>query len=217
MRLDKFSHACFTVTVSGQSVAVDPGVFTADFVVPEHVVAIVITHQHSDHQDGELLRRIRDASPDATIYTAKDVQPLLADLGRVEVVGHGDSVSVGPFQLDFYGEFHAIIDRDLPRVDNVGVMINKKIYYPGDSFTAPDQPIDVLALPVAAPWMRISDTLEFLRKTLPRLAFPTHDAILSDAGKAIADRLAGSVAEKIGTEYKRLDNALEISQGCTVH
>lgn len=211
MKLDKFSHACFTVTIDGQTVVVDPGKFTSDFVVPEDTVAIVVTHQHADHRDDELLRRIRDISPAATVYTARDVRPMLAEFDSVEVMGHGDSVSVGPFQLDFYGEFHAIIDRDLPRVDNVGVMINKKIYYPGDSFTAPDQPIDVLALPVAAPWMRISDTLEFLRKTLPRLAFPTHDAILSDAGKAIADRLAGSVAEKIGTEYKRLDNALEIS------
>lgn len=210
MKLEKFSHACFTVTIDGQTVVVDPGTFTTDFVVPEQTVAVVITHQHPDHRDVELLRRIRDISSGATIYTARDVQPHLADFDNVTVVGHGDNVSVGPFQLDFHGEFHAIIDRDLPRVDNIGVMINKKVYYPGDSFTAPDQPVETLALPVAAPWMRIAEALEFLRQTQPKLAFPTHDAILSDAGKAIADRLAGGVAEKIGTEYQRLSDSLEI-------
>lgn len=210
MKLDKFSHACFVVTVDGRAVVVDPGGFTTDFVVPEQTDAIVITHQHPDHRDEELLRRIRDISPDAMIYTANDVQPLLADFDNVKVVGHGDRVEKGPFQLDFYGEFHAIIDRDLPRVDNLGVMINKKVYYPGDSFTVPDQPIDVLALPVAAPWMRIAEALEFLRHTRPRLAFPTHDAILSDAGKAIADRLAGGVSDAVGVEYRRLDGPLAI-------
>ena len=117
----------------------------------------------------------------------------------------GDKVDIGPFRLRFFGGKHALIHVSLPLIDNLGVLINDTVYYPGDSFTLPNTPVDVLALPVGAPWLKLSETMDFLAAIKPLLAFPTHDAVLSDIGKALPDNLLPAIAEKVGAEYKRID------------
>ena len=117
----------------------------------------------------------------------------------------GQTLNVGPFNLEFFGGEHATIHPDIPVVGNIGVMINDSLYYPGDSFSVPTKPVKILALPVSAPWMKISDMIDFLRAIKPVLAFPTHDAILSDSGMLLADSLAIRFAELVGTDYKRID------------
>jgi hypothetical protein len=98
----------------------------------------------------------------------------------------------------------------MPVVTNLGVMINDLLYYPGDSFTLPGRAIDTLAIPAGAPWLKVGDAMDFLELVKPRFAFPTHDAVLSDIGKGLADRLLNSVAEREGIEYKRLDTPVEL-------
>ena len=51
MKLTKYEHACFSVEHDGMTLVVDPGNFTTDFIAPEGVIAVVITHEHSDHFD----------------------------------------------------------------------------------------------------------------------------------------------------------------------
>jgi hypothetical protein len=45
--------------------------------------------------------------------------------------------------------------------------------------------VDILALPVSAPWTAVRDTLDFVRRIEPRVAVPIHDALLSPAGRAM--------------------------------
>jgi hypothetical protein len=69
----------------------------------------------------------------------------------------------------------------------------------------PEKSVDTLALPVAAPWLKISETIEFMKAVNARFTFPTHDAILSNSGKQVTDNLVSSFAEAAGTEYRRID------------
>ena len=39
--------------------------------------------------------------------------------------------------------------------------------------------MEVLGLPTAAPWLKLSEAVDLLRAVRPRLAFPVHDAVLS--------------------------------------
>lgn len=57
--------------------------------------------------------------------------------------------------------------------------------HPGDSFYIPFEQIDVLALPSAAPWMKLSESVDYLRAMAPRVAVPIHQAVLSDAGTGV--------------------------------
>jgi L-ascorbate metabolism protein UlaG (beta-lactamase superfamily) len=203
MKLTKYEHACFTVEKDGKVLVVDPGGYTTDFIAPEAVVAVVITHIHGDHFDHDLLDSIIDKNPGALIIGPEDVVKQI-EAFETRSVDAGDSIEVGGFNLEFFGGQHAVVHPSLPVAQNVGVLINDLIYYPGDSFAIPEgREVDTLALPVAGPWMKISEAIDFALKVKPRFMFPTHDAVLSDVGRALAD---GTVPKLVAEpDYRRID------------
>lgn len=209
MKLTKYEHACFTVEKNNQLLVVDPGNFTTDFIAPEHVVAVVITHEHADHFDHEQLEVIIDKNPDAIIIGHADITSKI-EAFATKTVASGDSYSIGAFDLRFFGGQHASIHDSLASTANLGVLINDLLYYPGDSLFAPDASVDTLALPVTAPWLKIGEAMDLLVAIRPRATFPTHDAIASDLGKELVDRLAGATARAHGIVYSRLTESIEL-------
>ncbi len=209
MQLTKYGHACFTVEKDEQILVVDPGGFSQDFIAPEHVVAVVVTHNHGDHFDHNQLAAIIDKNPDAVIIGPEEVTSAI-EVFQIKSVHAGDTLTIGPFSLEFTGGQHAVIHRDIPVAQNVGVLINELLYYPGDSLVLPGKPIDTLALPISAPWLKIGESIDFLLTIKPRLAFPTHDAILSQEGIEICDSLLDRFSNSQGIEYSRITQPFEI-------
>jgi len=209
MQLTKYEHACFTVEKDDQLLVIDPGEWSSDFISPSNVVAIVITHDHGDHFDHERLEAIIDENPDAIIVGPETVTSQI-EVFQTKTVQSGDSLDIGPFHLEFFGGKHAIIHSSIAVAANVGVLINDLLYYPGDSFTLPGRSVDTLALPVAAPWLKISEAMDFLAQIRPRLAFPTHDAVLSQIGKELVDGRLSATAQEQDTTYQRLAEAVTI-------
>lgn len=209
MKLMKYEHACFTVEKDHRLLVVDPGSYSGDFIAPEHVAVIVITHQHQDHFDPDVLVAIYNKNPESLLLADQSIIDLMPD-HRGQAVRAGERISVEGFDLEFFGGSHALIHESIPASSNIGVMINDLLYYPGDSLTIPDKPVDTLAVPAAAPWLRIGEAIDFLLAIKPRLAFPTHDAILSEIGQDLSDTLLGKTAQSAGIEYRRLTEALEI-------
>lgn len=209
MQLTKFKHACFTATKDTSTIVVDPGTFSTDFVVPDNVVAVVVTHQHPDHLDTAKLQSIIDRNPKAVIFADTSLLPQLSAFAT-QAVEANESVKAGPFNLRFFGGKHATIRSSISPVANLGVLINDALYYPGDSFVLPNVQVDTLALPACAPWMKIDEAIEFLQAVHPRAAFPTHDAILSDDGKAIYDFWFTQASQEKGILYQRITTPIEI-------
>ena len=58
-------------------------------------------------------------------------------------------------------------------------------FHPGDAYDAEPGEVDVLALPLNAPWAASRDTIAFVRRIAPRVAVPVHDALLSPAGRGL--------------------------------
>jgi len=204
MRITKQEHACLILESSGKTLVIDPGVFTTALVGLTEVVAVVITHEHGDHWTADQLTRILKSSPDAKLYGPEGVALAATDFD-ITIVKDGDTINAAPFSLRFFGEKHAVIHSSIPIVDNVGVLVNDALYYPGDSFTVPEGvEVDVLAAPVGAPWLKIGDAIDFVLAVRPRRAFATHEMVLSTAGKAMGgDRLKWAV-EQGGGEYVAL-------------
>ena len=206
-----YEHACFTVEHEGKLLIVDPGAYTTSLAAPKNVVAIVVTHEHADHFDVAALGAIIAHNPDAVIVAHADITRQFGDATLpYHTVSTGDTYDVAPFHFEFFGGNHATIHPAMPAVANLGVMINDTIFYPGDSFVLPNKPVDTLALPVAAPWLKISEAIDYVMAVKPRLAFPTHDAVLSDIGKSMPDRMIPGFSEKEGTTYKRLNTLASI-------
>ena len=104
--------------------------------------------------------------------------------------------------LHFDGELHAVIHPDIPRVTNVGYLLDGgKLFHPGDAFTVPVAPVETLMLPVVAPWNKISEVIDYVREVRPARAYDIHDASLTDLARPIYDRQIGALG---GAEHLRL-------------
>ncbi|MGH1548417.1 MBL fold metallo-hydrolase [Leifsonia poae] len=202
MRLTKFEHSGLLLEEDGRKLFVDPGSFTSPLTDTANAVAVVITHEHADHWTPEQLNRVLDLSPDAKIFAPEGVAKAAADFD-ITVVHAGDTVEAGPFTLRFFGGRHAVIHESIPVVDNLGVLINDQLYYAGDSFFIPEGvEVDVLAAPAGAPWMKISETMDYVLAVKPKRAFPIHEMVLARAGKDMSNaRLQWATEQGGGTFY----------------
>lgn len=203
MNLTKWEHACMVLERNGQTLVIDPGGWTTPLTEVRDVVGVVITHEHSDHWTPEQLERILEFSPDAKILGTPATASAAAQHGiTVEAVHPGESVTVGQFELRFFGGRHAIIHSSIPQIDNVGVLVNERFYYAGDSFSAPEGiDVDLLAAPSAAPWMRLAESMDFVIEVKPHRVMAVHDAILSRAGKDLSNGRLEWAVQQVGGEF----------------
>jgi L-ascorbate metabolism protein UlaG (beta-lactamase superfamily) len=204
MQLTKFQHACFVVETNNTSVIVDPGSFTHDFIMPKHVSAVFVTHNHPDHLDTQLIITILREHPKAVLLADESILSQFPN-EHTQAVSVGQTVDAGGITLQFVGGTHEPIDVAITPPANIGVIIDNHLYYPGDSYYAPEQPIKELLLPVSAPWLTIARSLDLLRALKPSLAFPTHDAILSNDGQALIDGMVKPIATGLGVTYQRIN------------
>jgi L-ascorbate metabolism protein UlaG (beta-lactamase superfamily) len=205
MRITKYTHACLRLEHGGGVLVIDPGVFSE----PEALAgadAVLITHEHVDHVDLDKLRAAAAKQPALTVHTHPDVEAQLTDLDAdVFPVSPGDVFVAAGMTVRAHGGHHAIIHADIPRIVNVGYVIDTPdgtVYHPGDSFHVPDEEVATLFVPVSAPWLKLAEAIDFARAVHPERAFALHDSLLVDAGQQL---VTGHMTRLSGTRYARLD------------
>ncbi|MFD6415640.1 MBL fold metallo-hydrolase [Streptomyces sp. NPDC060194] len=202
MRFTKQTHACVRLEKEGRVLVLDPGAFTEEEAALG-ADAILVTHEHADHFHEGHLRAALDADPAAEIWTLRSVaeQISAAFPGRVHTVGHGDTFTAAGFEVQVHGELHAVIHPDIPRITNVGYLVDGAVFHPGDALTVPDQAVETLLLPVMAPWSKLSEVVDYVREVKPVRAYDVHDALLTDLARPIYDNMVGGLG---GTDHRRL-------------
>ena len=202
MKITKHEHAFLQLEQAGEQLLIDPGMYSEGLPETSNVVAITLSHVHDDHSFRPHLETLLQRHPTARVFGPKEVAEKLSGI-NVETCFHGDRHQVGAFVIDFYGYLHQEIHRSIPLVENLGVMVNG-LYYPGDSYTIPEATVDTLACPSSAPWLKISDVMDFLAAVKPQRAFPTHNALLSDAGHQLQNGRIKEVVEANGGSFEYL-------------
>lgn len=192
--MTKYEHACLDIRVGNSRLIVCPGKFTTSLKDFSDVTAVVITHIHADHFDKEKINAITAANPGVKIYTTREVADELGDKAIVALPGK--PAHVGDFTLEFFGKLHAEIDSNYPLAENVGVLANDTLYYPGDSFTICPKSYRLLAVPIHAPWLKFSETADFIRKSPAQKLFPTHNGFVNNDGNALYQRLLENVCQE---------------------
>lgn len=179
MRLTKFAHSCVLVENDDARLLIDPGNYSHGFEDLTRLTAVLITHQHPDHADLDRLPQLLERNPDAAVFADVGTAELLAkvDIDATPVRG-GDHFDLGT-GVDVHGEVHAVIHPEIPVVPNVGYLVAGRFFHPGDSFTPPDADVEILGLPTAAPWQKLSEAVDFLRELSPAVAVPIHEAVLA--------------------------------------
>ncbi|MFD4991969.1 MBL fold metallo-hydrolase [Cellulosimicrobium cellulans] len=230
MRVTFHGHACVTVRHGGQVVAIDPGAFSDAAGALRDADTVLVTHQHPDHVDAPALGAALAARPGLTVWAPEAVvaalRPALPEdtSARVHVVVPGDGLDLGGLEVVVGGGQHAVIHRDVPRIANVTYLVRgdgATLLHPGDSFDAPDgdalggERLDVLLAPVSAPWLKLAETIDFVRGLDPRVVVPIHDALLSAVGHGMVDRLLGEQRTGGTYAYRPLTpgEALDVAAG----
>ncbi len=205
MKITKYEHACLVVEEQGKRLIIDPSRMTRTMGDIDDVVAVVFTHVHFDHFAVEQVADIVAHNPNAQFFGTDEVAAATPN-AVVTAVHAGNVITAGPFSLEFFGEKHALVSGSKPDNQNVGVLVNGTLYYPGDSFETPGgKRPKVLALPVSGPWLKIGESIDFLRAVRPtRYCVPTHDALYSEAGQKVAEAWLPDVCAELGVELKVL-------------
>jgi L-ascorbate metabolism protein UlaG (beta-lactamase superfamily) len=202
-----------TVAQDGAQLIIDPGSFSATLPELSGTVGVVVTHEHADHWTPAHLRSILAAAGDIPVFGPQGVADAAAGFD-VTVAAPGETHTVGPFTLRFFGGRHEVIHSSIPVVDNVGVLVDEKLYYPGDSYAVPALPsgvrVPLLAAPVGAPWLKIGEAMDFVLATAPEVVFGTHDRTLSAAGLDMGRARLGWSAAQHGGRLHTLEDGESI-------
>lgn len=217
MQLTKFTHSCVRVESQGTVIVIDPGNFSEVETAMEGADHVLITHTHPDHLDPQRVPDQLRAQPQSHVWAppsvAQDLRETLGEAAddpdgkpRIHDVAAESELDLGGVSVQTFGGQHALIHPLIPTVENVGYLLEGKLFHPGDSFVVPHgiKPTTVL-VPLHAPWSKISEVIDFLIAVGAPTAYQIHDALLSQNGFGIVEKQVKNFAGKYGTEYIHLE------------
>jgi L-ascorbate metabolism protein UlaG (beta-lactamase superfamily) len=177
MKIRKLGHCCLVIETKGKRVLTDPGSYTLESHCQlENIDYILFTHEHPDHYHIDSLKIVLEKNPQAIVYANNSVGDLLKEEGIAHtLVSNGEKVFLDEISLVGIGEKHAEMHDSIPQSSNTGYFIDERLWYPGDAFTNPERGVEILALPVSGPWMKIGEAIDYAIQIKPKVAFPVHD------------------------------------------
>jgi L-ascorbate metabolism protein UlaG (beta-lactamase superfamily) len=184
VKVTHLGHACLLVETATARLLLDPGTMSA-FEDVRDLDAVLVTHQHPDHVDVGRLTTLLAANPTAQLIVDADSVTAVPDLPAGFVVaGPGDRLTFGSSTVDVLGGIHAAVYGPVPGCTNSAYLVDDgALLHPGDSFFVPEQDVDVLAVAIDAPWLKLAEAVDYVNAVAPRVAIPVHEGEATDPGK----------------------------------
>lgn len=207
MKVTKFGHSCLLVEVDGVRIMTDLGTWNPEVPDVSGLHAMLITHEHGDHFELEKLKVLLGKNPEAKVITHAAVGEKLQEAGIAFVsIEPRESVEVNGVSIESYGTDHAIIYGDKAPCRNTGYLIAGRLFIPGDALhDVPAKPVEILALPIGGPWMKVSEAIDYAKKLAPKSSFPIHDAMYTpDYKHSVASRWFAPQLEAAGIKFVNL-------------
>lgn len=199
MKITKLGHCCLLIETKGKRILTDPGSYTLEAHSKlENIDFVLFTHEHQDHYHSDSLKLILKNNSQAVVFSNNSVSELLTQEGIPHTkINHNENFNLDDIPVLGFGEKHAQMHSSIPLSSNLGFFIDNKLWYPGDAFTDPERVVEVLALPVSGPWMKIGEALDYAIKLKPKKVFPVHDGTRFGS----AHVLPGKVLPQNGIEF----------------
>lgn len=183
MKITKFAQSCLLVEEGNAKILIDPGSYSTAQNDVGNLDVVLITQTHQDHFDINSVKAIVAKNPQAKIFTNHEVREKLKEVGiKSELLEHAQKTEVKGVTIEAFGKKHELIYPGWPEVVNTGYLIAGRLFHPGDGFYVPEKPVEILALPVLAPWLKSSEAVDYAKKVKPKISFPIHDALLKSGG-----------------------------------
>ncbi|MDE2188538.1 MAG: MBL fold metallo-hydrolase [Patescibacteria group bacterium] len=193
MKITKLGHCCLLIETKGKRVLTDPGSYTVEAHSKlENIDYILFTHEHQDHYHLDSLKVILKKNHQAIVYANSSVSELLSKESiKHTQINNADKVLLSGISVVGIGEKHAQMHSSVPLSANIGYYIDEKLWYPGDAFTNPERSVEVLALPVSGPWMKLSEAIDYALLLKPKKAFPVHDGTRFGSAHVLPAKILG--------------------------
>jgi L-ascorbate metabolism protein UlaG (beta-lactamase superfamily) len=184
VKIIRMGHAAVVIEAADTRLLIDPGNISVDETFDlDGLDGIVATHQHPDHLDPDRIGRLLQRNEGATLLCDPETAELV-EHGAWTAHTHDDETYIGGLTVLGVGAQHAEIVPALPRIANTGILVSAEgeptLFHPGDSYELAPEGVDVLALPLGAPWAKISETVDFVARVSPGTLFPIHDSAISE-------------------------------------
>lgn len=189
---------------NGVRILTDPGTYSTQQSEVKNIDFVLITHEHTDHFHIDSLKALLANNPQAKVITNKSVGALLKKEGiAFSAVENDQNSDANGVLIEGFGESHVLMHTSIPPIQNTGYFIANQLFYPGDAFTNPGKQVEVLALPVAGPWMRLAEAIDYALEIKPKTCFPVHEGILKQPGSTHA--IPPKVLEPNGIKFVVLE------------
>ncbi len=206
MLITKLGHCCLLVEENGLRILTDPGAYSSAQDSLKNIDVVLITHEHQGHFHIPSLETVLKNNPLAKVITNKAVGKLLMERNiAFSLIEHSGKTTIKDVLIEGCGQFHTPIHSSLPPVQNTGFFIAEEFFYPGDAFYIPKKKVRILALPVAGPWMKLSDAITYATEIKPDVCFPVHDGMLQEGRLGPVHSLPQSILPKKGIQFVILE------------
>lgn len=181
MKITKIFHSCVLIEKGKTKILIDPGtwVFGEKIAKPSDfadVSAVLVTHEHPDHLDIKSLSEILKDGADVISNRSVSIKIKKANLNS-KILGYGEHVKIGDISIEGIQSPHGT--NPIPMPENMGFLIQKNIFHPGDSLKVSNlKDVQVYIAPITAPWATLNTVVESTKKLAPKTVIPVHDGFM---------------------------------------
>ena len=176
MKITKYGQSAILIEYKEKRILIDPGSYLFNQVSPEElgkIDIILITHIHSDHLVPEKVQVIVDNNPEIFVLSNLEVDKILE---KAEIISPGETRTFDNVFIKCIKQKHGNLPDGREGPDNIGFLIDDKIYHPGDTIYMQDKPkAEILFVPICGTVvMDIKDAVKFSRETEAKIIIPIH-------------------------------------------
>lgn len=185
MKVTRYTQACVLLEDNGHKIIIDPAIDIPDTAL-EDVEAVLYTHQHHDHFNPDITKKLLVAG--AAVYANAAVA---REIGteKCTIANSLDSFNVAGFTVVAYDMPHCRLPSGSEPPQNTGYAINSLLFHPGDSVQLSKEmelEVPVVALPIIAPDISFYDAYQLATRVKARQVIPIHYDLLGAKPEAFA-------------------------------
>jgi L-ascorbate metabolism protein UlaG (beta-lactamase superfamily) len=195
MKVTRYFQSCLLIEEGSARILIDPsGQEKGHIGKMGRLDAVLYTHEHSDHFDAEM----------AQTFVEQGIAPVYANASTAKlikasktIVKDGQEFKINGVRVKVIELPHCLMPDGTQGPQNVGYLINDKLFHPGDGKELDGLRIDNLALPIIGPDISIKDAFAFAKQISAKAVIPIHYDFLG-----LKPEIVKSFAERFEMPFK---------------